>query len=657
MAEIESFGNPLDPNNSPAAPANDSPGSEVVEHLMGRFTEWEQARSALEDKWDMYYRTWRCIEDSADATRKSEKSQLKIPATKEAINNAVDSIFQITFGADPFFKLEPVTPMNPQIPPQILQQMAKQKSDQMNLVSNYLRWLMNKDGIENKIHEALTSMAIYGTTIGQIVAKPYSRITTQREPMTGQPIPTEQTTVRPCLQSVPIQNFYIDPFAPSIAEAEGMFVKTFTKKHALAKLKKANVIQRIPVDLGTAPNDEIREDRLQRLGIMAKPGSDDVEILTYWGWLDKEQINDLPEELNFAVSPLAESEGGMEVVATIANRKHLLGLTPNPFYSQERPFVKDCYEEVPGEFYGIGIVEIANGPQRALDATVRSRIDNKALSINQLFAINVDKFLPGQNLSMYPGKVFLFRGNPSESLLPIVVPDVTSATYNDAAEYERYIQSAHGISRIVGGMPSKRGEQTATEISALMNQSNSRIKTLVASFENNFIEPMLRWYVRISFQFLNQPEVFRLFNGQLVQLNREDITEDYDFIPLGSVALNNKQEFQKRMSILQASANPTDMQFVNRPYLWQKAYETLNLNDTDIAIMGNPPPQQMMMAQQQLNAQNPQPQPQLLAPQEVEMKSGAEGDQSLSFTLPQQTAATNTSQQPGTPMIGEASGQ
>lgn len=639
MAEPTSFGNPLDPEN--LSPKDERADVPLVGHLIGRFTDWEQARSSLEDKWDEYYRTWRCIEDSADKTRESERSQLKIPATKEAINNAVDSVFQIVVGTDPFFKLDPITPIAPNLPPMITMSIVEQKANQARIVEAYIRWIMQKDGFESKVHEALTSLAIYGTTVARVIAKPYSTRTTQREPMTGQPIPIDQTIIRPCLEHIPIQNFYIDPFTPTIKDAEGVFVKTFKKSYELQRLVKAGVISNLPPDLGTAPNDEIREDRLARVGISTKPGSEDVELLEYWGYAPLDQLTDLPE---FIPTPEFVENGGGEIVAIIANRKHLLSVQPNPFYSQERPFVKDCYEEVPGEFYGIGIVEIASGPQKALDASVRSRIDNKALSINQLFALNVDKFLPGQNLSLYPGKTFLFRGDPRESLLPITVPDVTSSTYNDAAEYERYIQSAHGISRIVGGMPAKRGEQTATEVSMLMTQSNSRIKTIVKSFEDNFMEPVLRWYVRIAFQFLNQPEIFRLFNGQLVQITPADITEDFDFMPLGSVALNNKQEFQKRMSILQATANPVDMQFVNRPYLIKKAYETLNLNDTDIAILGQPPIQQQLMAQQPQPGQQPpqtgQPPMPSANPAPMFLTGAGEGG-----------VATNTENQPGA-MLG-----
>ena len=71
----------------------------LVEYVNGRFGEYQKQRQPLEEKWDAYYRTWRCMPDGEDQTegRARERSQIKIPAVKEAVTNATDSIYQILF--------------------------------------------------------------------------------------------------------------------------------------------------------------------------------------------------------------------------------------------------------------------------------------------------------------------------------------------------------------------------------------------------------------------------------------------------------------------------------------------------------------------------------------------------------------------------------
>jgi len=233
----------------------------------------------------------------------------------------------------------------------------------------------------------------------------------------------------------------------------------------------------------------------------------------------------------------------------------------------------------------------------------RSRLDYMALSLNNIFGINFDKMVAGQDLSLSPGKVLLFHGDPREAMFPVVIPDVTANIYRDTATMQQVIQSAHGVSPMLGGRSAKGGEQTATEVSMLMAQSTSKIKTIVGRFERTVIVPLLKWYVRLMLQYLNEAEIFAITEpatGGVTckEITPDDVAQDYEFVPRGVLKMQAANEGQKYAQALQLSANPLDANNVNRRYLWQKFYESMGLDDLQAAILTTPPQPQPMLPSQ-----------------------------------------------------------
>jgi len=205
---------------------------------------------------------------------------------------------------------------------------------------------------------------------------------------------------------------------------------------------------------------------------------------------------------------------------------------------------------------------------------------------------------------MYPGKLLQVTTDPREVLSFLQIPDVTGSTYPASAEYERWIQSSHGVQPSVGGRPSKTGEQTATEVSSLMGQAVALIKEISRSFENTVLEPTLRWYARILFQFPNPEEQFVVLgpNGAaaLQSIESTDIASDMEFIPMGVIQTEMAQQGQKILAVLQATANPLDAPWVNRPLLIQRYFESMGFADARELVIAppvHPMIQSMMQAQ------------------------------------------------------------
>lgn len=579
----------------------------IAEYVQAQYKKWKDARSSLETKWLEQYRMWRCVADPQDKTRSSERSDIKMPAIKEAVTNFTDSMMQIIFASEPYFDMVANVPTNPR----------------PDMLKRYIHWLLDKEKFKSKVKLFCTEEGLYGTSFARVRSyiETKERVVTSRtmreqlNPFTMQPEQIEEATrerletdyTRPCFEPLSIYNVFAPPQATGVqpGEAEGVVIRTTYTPAGIAQLRDRGVIEILPEEDATEGSNDSTDTlrtRLQYSGVASTSADDDpIEILEYYGWIPPEVLKEAGMLGSSEETKEPSKFEGRELVVIVCSNKVLnpSSLEP-PFGVTERPLMMDRFEQVPGEFYGIGIAEIASGPQKALNAVVRSRLDNKAMAINQVFAADRRKLTSGQDLGLYPGKVILTEGDPKGVITQFDMRDVTSGTYQDAAEYERYIRSAHGISELVGGQ-SKRGEQTATEISSLLGQSMGIIRTIADTFETNVFKPVLRWYARIIQEFPNQSETIHVVGPDgasiMYQIESPDLMGDYDFLPQGLLAMAQRDRVGKTMNFLQLTANPMDGPITNRAYLLKKVWEGLGFNDADMVIAN---PQQ---AQEQAAAQ------------------------------------------------------
>lgn len=608
-----SLGNPVLPE--PTSPEPTEKLSVIAGHIQSRFQLWRNARTQLERKWLAYYRQWRCVADAEDANRQTERSQIKMPATKEAVTNYVTAMLQIIFASEPHFDLR-----------------ANHSDNRRpERLKAYISWLMKMENYRNKVKLQLTEQAIYGTsfkrvravveTKQRIVTKTqtspfFNALTNQIETTTTMGKFREETDfTRPRSEPVSIYNLYVNPTATNVQNAEGVIIRSMKNRSDLELMLKEGIIEVLPSQLKehwsgpTIESTDTLQRRLSSIGVQTSSETDQVEFFEAMIWIPPEVLKNAgmeadPETADKDINPGngRKPYGGKELHVFMANGTILNPSSMEPPYGiNERPISQDWFEQVPGEFYGIGIAEIAAGPQKALDATIRCRIDNKAIAINQLFAADRRKLTSGQDLGVYPGKIFLTEGPPGDIIQQFPIQDVTAGTYQDAAEYERYIQNAHGVRATVGGGTSKRGEQTATEVSNLLGQAMGIIKEMASNFEDNVTTFDLRWYARVAKEFPNPREEFIVVDPAtaavtLHQIESADVTGDYDFIPLGVITMNKMDRVQKIMQFLAATANPIDGPLTDRRYLLQEAWKGMNLGlDVDRVI---PAPQQAIQQAQ-----------------------------------------------------------
>jgi hypothetical protein len=542
--------------------------------VTSRYNDWDDRRTTMEDNWDKWKRIWRVQATTEDKTYDTEKSTIKTPATKVVVDTAIANLISVLFSREPFFDIDG-------------QQLVDDKPGKT--LQAYIDYLFRKQKYKSKMNNYVTDLVTLGTAVGVIDVTQDVRQTIFAEGaiegvnFSADIVAVDKRVITPEFRHVPLADFFIEPSALDVQSAEGCIIRTHPRIPALKKLERMGVIKGVDrIDKkdanqqGGGKIDDDRQQELTQTGVSADGAPDSVEVLTYWGWMDEETLN--------SAGYKGEIEDGGAEVYCIVSGSTVLKLDPNPHISKRRPIVKDVFQPVPNLFYGMGAIEVAQTTQDTLDAIVRQRLDNIAVAINNIWGIDKNNMVSGQDLSVHPNKIFLTEGSPRDVIEQFSVSDVTQSTFTDTQQLERWIQEAVGLPKTAGGVPFAK-EQSATEVSILENAANQKILNVVNRIEQNTLSDTLRWYYQIIMQFLDTEEIVKVTSpqdGQTLEasVTPESISGDYDFIPMGSVMIERQAELGKIFAFLDRTANPVDMAITNRASLIKKVYEIL-LGDKD----------------------------------------------------------------------------
>ena len=130
-----------------------------------------------------------------------------------------------------------------------------------------------------------------------------------------------------------------------------------------------------------------------------------TKFLEFWGYVDAEILAenglDIPDELQ----DLDQINCNIWVC-----QGHVLRLVLNPFKPVRIPYYAVPYEHNPYSFFGVGIAENMDDTQTLMNGFMRMAIDNATLSGNLIIEVDETNLVPGQDLSVYPGKIFRRQG-------------------------------------------------------------------------------------------------------------------------------------------------------------------------------------------------------------------------------------------------------
>ena len=595
--------------------------SGIIPFIMEKYHRADKYRENDETRWLRAYRNYRGLYGSDVQFTEAEKSRVFIKATKTKTLAAYGQIVDVLFANNKFpLNIEPT-----ELPEGVVADVhfdpaePEQIKNEIDLTSPYgfagdgkelpagatektlrekLGPLKNKlediDGLkegagttptsvtfspamvaaksmEKKIHDQLQEsgankhlrstafeMALFGTGVMKgpfAVDKEYPNWNEQ-----GEYSPVFKTV--PQVNHVSVWNFYPDPDANNMDEATYVIERHKMSRSQLRSLKRRPHFRDIAIDEAIEEGEnytkESWEDDLSDYA--PEYGIERYEVLEYWGMCDteilKEQGVDIPKELR--------DFDELQINSWICNGK-LLRMVLNPFKPSKIPYMASPYELNPYSFFGVGIAENMDDTQTLMNGFMRMAVDNAVLSGNMLIEVDETNLVPGQDLSVYPGKIFRRQGGaPGQAIFGTKFPNVSGENLQLFDKARQLADESTGLPSFSYGQTGITGVgRTASGISMLMNAASGSIKTVIKNVDDYLLRPLGEGLFRFNMQFD--------FNT--------DIKGDLEVKARGTESLMAYEvRSQRLMQFLQVASNPALAPFAKFQYVIREIAKALDLD-------------------------------------------------------------------------------
>jgi hypothetical protein len=371
----------------------------------------------------------------------------------------------------------------------------------------------------------------------------------------------------PSCDAVSVWNFYPDPDANSMDEAEFVIERHKMSKSQMRSLKRRPFFRKNAIDLALdygesytkewweqAMEDDSQETQTER-----------YEVLEFWGFVDREILEDhevdIPRELRKADQ--------LNVNIWVCNGQ-VLRLVMNPFNPQIIPYYAVPYEVNPYSFFGVGLAENMDDTQVLMNGFMRMAVDNAALSGNLILEVDENNLVPGQDLEIYPGKVFRRSGGaPGQAIFGTSFPNVSNENMQMFDKARVLADESTGLPSFSHGQTGVSGVgRTASGISMLMSAANGSIRTVIKNVDDYLLGPIGKAFFSFNMQFDHDPEI----KGDLEVKARGT-----------SSLMANEVRSQRLMQFLQVVQNPALAPFAKMDFIIREIAESMDLDPDKVA--------------------------------------------------------------------------
>ena len=373
--------------------------------------------------------------------------------------------------------------------------------------------------------------------------------------------------VVPTVEHVSVWDAYPDPDANNMEECE-----YFIHRHKMSRSKIYNLKSRpffreeaIERAVEHGPNYERKYWETSMDDASSHPDVERYEVLEYWGHVTPEHL----KENGVSVPRTMKDLDTINVNAWICNGE-ILRLVLNPFKPARIPYYAVPYELNPYSFFGVGIAENMDDTQTLMNGFMRMSVDNAVLSGNLVIEVDESNLVPGQDLEIYPGKVFRRSGGaPGQAVFGTQFPNVSQQNMMMFDKARLLADESTGFPSYAHGQTGIQGVgRTASGISMFMNAANGSIRTVVKNLDDYLLGPLGRNFFSFNMQFDFDPEI----KGDL-----EVVARGTDSLMSGEV------KSQRLMQFLNVVSNPILAPFAKLDVIVREIAESLDLDPEKVA--------------------------------------------------------------------------
>lgn len=592
---------------------DDQEEDSLASFVRRKFNYSSDSRYSQEQRWMTAYTNYRGIYGADTQFTEAEKSQVFLKITKTKVTAAYGQIIDVLFAGQKFplgvestripEGVEEAVHFDPKSPPEqpeedepsLFPPGSKEEELELGALNDLKKDLELKSGegvtptsityhpaevaakrMEKKILDQLEEssasrhlrsaafeMSLFGTGILKgpfAYDKEYPKWEQDEE---GNGIYTPFIKTVPKLEFVSCWDFYPDPDAKNMDEVEYVIQRHKLNHADLRGLKNRPLFDEDAIDecvsMGTNYTRKWWEDDLDDYD-STNLNVDRYEVYEFWGNIDKSHAEDagldIPNEY--------KDSDVVQVNAWICNNI-ILRLAVNPFTPIRIPYFAAPYELNPYSFFGVGLAENMVDTQQLMNGFMRMAVDNAVLSGNLIFEIDETNLVPGQDLEVYPGKIFRRQGGaPGQALFATQYPNVSSQNLMMFDKARVLSDESTGIPSYSHGQTGVQGTgRTAAGISMLMGAAQLAIKSVVKNIDDYLLQPLGESFYNFNQQFDFDPEV----------------QGDIEVKARGTESLmRNEVRSQRLLQLMQIGSNPALAPFVKFPVILREIAHSFDLD-------------------------------------------------------------------------------
>lgn len=371
----------------------------------------------------------------------------------------------------------------------------------------------------------------------------------------------------PKVQSTSIWDLYIDPNAVVMEDAEWVI-----ERHRMTRKQMYDLKQRTgfrPGDVDVAITTGANYTRRSYESVVKEEESTvDVsrlwEVLEYWGYVTGEEARAAGMPVDDSINDTDQLQVNVWICGNT-----LLRIMVNPFLPQRIPYFLFCYEVDPYNIYGTGVPETMEDSQKMMNGFARLAVDNLALAGNLVFDVDESMLVPGQDMTIYPGKVFRRQGGQAgQAIHGVKFPSTANENMLMFREFRQIADESTGIPSVSHGQTGVTGVgRTSSGLNMILENASLNIKTVVRNVDDDLLQPL----GRALFYWNNQ-------------FNSENIPKgDFDVLATG-IRSYTKQEIkvQRLQTLLGLVQNPALAPMVRLPYIVRELVKGMDMDPDEV---------------------------------------------------------------------------
>lgn len=457
---------------------------------------------------------------------------------------------------DDLFNTAPVTFEDKQAAEQngqVLNYQINSKLDKTKFVDEYVRTAVDEGTVivrvdwefeegERKVFtDTFEERLVVDPNTGQPAINPDTQAPMTEQVKTGVTDKIETVVIKnqPVLKVVHYENIVLDPTSEGDLDNAEFAIYSF--ETSLSDLKKDGRYSNLDdIDFESAsilnePDHAIQDDSSFTFKDKARKK---VVAREYWGFWD---IHDTGEVVS--------------IVATWVGRT-MIRLEENPYPDKKIPFVLVQYLPRRDNIYGEPDAELIEDNQKIIGAVTRGMIDIIGRSANGQQGIRKDALDVTNARKFERGEDYKFNANvdPKQAFHMEVYPEIPRSALEILSLQNNEAEALTGVKAFTKGISGQALGNTATGVRSALDATSKRELGILRRLSNGFTQ-LGRKIIAMNAEFLEDEEIIRITNEELVAIDRNDLGGQYDIKLNISTAEADEQKASELSFMLQTVGN------------------------------------------------------------------------------------------------------